>query len=93
MNGFAGFELLELFDHQIRFESVGVVVVLLAAFFEGKILVLIIAVVMDNADIVTEMLLQMLGESRFAGAGTARNANEDGVHRRFLRELYFIGQL
>lgn len=93
MNGLAGFELLELFDHQIRFESVGVVVVLLAAFFEGKILVLIIAVVMDDADIVTEMLLQMLGESRFAGAGAARNANEDGVHRRFLRELYFIGQL
>ena len=93
MNGLAGFELLELFDHQIRFESVGVVVVLLAAFFEGKILVLIIAVVMDDADIVAEMLLQMLGESRFAGAGAARNANEDGVHRRFLRELYFIGQL
>ena len=54
---------------------------------------LIIAVVVDDADIVAEMLLQMLGESRFAGAGAARNANEDGVHRRFLRELYFIGQL
>ena len=90
MNGLAGFELLELFDHQIRFESVRVVVVLLAAFFEGKILVLIIAVVMDDADIVAEVLLQMLGERRFARTGATCNANEDGVHRQTLHESFVV---
>ena len=85
-DGLARLELLKLLDHQIGLESVGVVVVLFAALFKGPVLIFIIAVVVHDADIVAEVLLQMLGERRFARTGAACNANEDGVHRQTLHE-------
>ena len=89
-DGLARLELLELLDHQIGLESVGVVVVLFAALFKGPVLIFIIAVVVYDADIIAEVLLQMLGERRLARAGTARNANEDGVHRQTLHESFVV---
>ena len=66
------------------------VVVLLAALFKGPVLIFIIAVVVYDADIIAEVLLQMLGERRLARAGAARNANEDGVHRQTLHESFVV---
>ena len=40
--------------------------------------------------IVAEVLLQMLGERRFARTGAACNANEDGVHRQTLHESFVV---
>ena len=84
-DGLACFKFFELLDHEVGLKGVGVVIVLLAALFKGKVLVLIVAVVVDNADIIAEVLLQMLGERRFARAGAACNADKNGVHCRILR--------
>ena len=92
-DGLARLELLKLLDHQIGLESVGVVVVLFAALFKGPVLIFIIAVVVHDADIVAEVLLQMLGERRFARTGAACNANEDGVHRQTLHESLLLSRL
>ena len=89
-DGLARLELLKLLDHQIGLESVGVVVILLAALFKGPVLIFIIAVVVHDADIVAEVLLQMLGERRFARTGATCNANEDGVHRQTLHESFVV---
>lgn len=83
----------KLLDHQIGLESVGVVVVLFAALFKGPVLIFIIAVVVYDADIVAEVLLQMLGERRFARTGATCNANEDGVHRQTLHESLLLSRL
>ena len=40
--------------------------------------------------IVAEVLLQMLGERRFARTGATCNANEDGVHRQTLHESFVV---
>ena len=92
-DGLARLELLELLDHQVCFKGVWVVVVLLAALFKGPVLIFIIAVVVHDADIVAEVLLQMLGERRFARTGAACNANEDGVHRQTLHESLLLSRL
>ena len=56
-DGLARLEFLELLDHEVGLKGVGMVIVLLAALFEGPVLIFIIAVVMDDADIVAEVLL------------------------------------
>ena len=70
-----------MLDEQARFKGVGMVVVDLGALLVGlAVLPLIIAVVSDDGDGVTEVLFQVPGQGGFPGAGAAGNANDEGFH-------------
>ena len=62
-------------DEQGVVESVRVVVVQLAAFFKGQLVVaLVVAVVVEKAELVrTKMVPQFFGQGRLAAAGAARD--------------------
>ncbi len=59
-----GAQLLQMGDHQCRVKAVGMVIVQLAALLIGKlVMALIVAVVVDDADLIAaEMLPQLFGQ-------------------------------
>ena len=65
------------------------VVVLLAALLKGNILPLVVAVVVEDGDIVSEVPLQMPGQGTLSRTGSAGNANQHDAHakssQRFLK--------
>ena len=76
----APLQRLQVGDHEIGVEGVGMVVVLQAALREGAILPLVVVVVVYHADVAAEPGRQMLRQSGLAAAGAAGNADKDGVH-------------
>lgn len=76
MDGLAALQCLQIGDHQIGVEGVGVVVVLLAPLRKGAILPLVVVVVVYHADVVAEPGGQMLGESGLAAAGATGDADK-----------------
>jgi hypothetical protein len=80
VDGLAALQCLQIGDHQIGVEGVGVVVVLLAPLRKGAILPLVVVVVVYHADVVAEPGGQMLGESGLAAAGATGDADKNGVH-------------
>ena len=87
-----GLELLQILDHQIRVERVGVVVILQAALLERAVLALIVVVVVDDADIRAETLGKVLGERGLAAAGAAGDTDKEGVHVLCL-PVCFLGSI
>ena len=80
-NGLARLQLAEVLHHQIGVKRVGMVVVLLAALLKGAVLTLVVAVMVDDADVVGEMPLQMRSQRGFAGTGAAGDSDEKSAHR------------
>ena len=71
--------------HQRGVEAVRVVVVQLAALLIGQfVMALVVAVMVDDADLVyAKVVAQALGQGRFAAAGTTGDVNDNGVHILF----------
>ena len=78
----AGAQLLQVLHHQVGVKAVRVVVVELAAFLVGQLVVaLVVAVVVDDADfLLAKMLPQPPRQGGLAAAGAAGDADHDGVH-------------
>ena len=81
-----GAQLPQMGDHQRRVKAVGMVIVQLAALLIGKlVMALIVAAVVDDADLIAaEMLPQLFGQGGLAAAGAAGNADDDGIHKLLL---------
>ena len=101
-------QLPQVGDHQRRVKAVRVVVVELAALLVGQLVVaLVVAVVVENADLVrTKMVPQLFGQGGLAAAGAARDADNDGFHvhsslyiqfdltpRRLIRAVFDAGHV
>ena len=81
MDGMPRFKGAEIFDQQRSIERIGVIVIEQLAFFERQLIVaLVVAIMMQNADISAKILLQFFGHSGFAAAGTACYADHHCIH-------------
>ena len=81
LHGLPRQQLAEMLHEQGRFEGVRVVVVQMGPFLVGQGMVgAIVVVVVDDADVVPEGLLQALGQGGLAGAGAAGDADDHGFH-------------
>ena len=80
VDGLAPLQRLQVLDHQVGVEGVGMVVVLQAALGEGPVLPLVVVVVVYHTDVAAEACSQVLGERGLAAAGAAGDADENGVH-------------
>ena len=84
LDGAACLQLFQMLDEQIRVEGAGVIVVYLGPFLIGlALLALIVAVVADDGDAVTEVFFQVPGQGGFAGTCAAGNADQNRAHRPF----------
>ena len=79
----AGLQLLQLLDHQVCIEGIGVVIVLLAAHLKGDVLTLVVVIVMHHTDGRAEVGGQVVCQGGFAAAGAPGDADDHGIHRRW----------
>ena len=108
VDGLACAQRLQILHHEVGIEGVRVVVVELAALLIGQLVVaLVVAVVVENADLVrTKMVPQLFGQGGLAAAGAARDADNDGSHvhsslyiqfdlapRRLIRAVFDAGHV
>ena len=79
----ARFQLTQLLHHQLGIKGVRMIVVQLAAFLVGHVVVaLVVVVLIHHADLmIAEPLFQPPGQGRFAAAGAAGDAQQNNVHR------------
>ena len=87
VDGLTPLQRLQVLDHQVGVEGVGMVVVLQAALGEGPVLPLVVVVVVYHADVAAEACSQVLGERGLAAAGAVGDADENGVSAR-CEQLY-----
>ena len=88
--GLPGNELFQILHHKVGIEGVGVVVVQGGALLVGHAAVgFVVVVVVDNAHVLPEGVLQPLGQGGFAGTGSPGDANHHGFHEKALLCFYF----
>lgn len=76
-------------DHHIRVECVRVVIVQVRALLIAQLVMTLVVVVMaQNGDVVTEAVLQRLDKRCFSAAGASGDANDNDVRVTHLSLLY-----